>query len=181
MKLGANGGFMQISKSAGSIQWMICWWPTTCGDERKPWKVSKLQRQGPVPIYGMLISQAHLPTTRCSKSQRCFKPWIAESQVKQVVRRYKLWRIYLNPSNFCKSWNPWLEPVNTTNQTKDPLTGQLRTILKCGKCSWIKVVQCHKLRFDCSMSTAAGWFTYSHGQRPGLGREFSPKVLNINC
>ncbi len=35
IKLGANGGFTKISKSAGSIQRMICWWPKTRGDERK--------------------------------------------------------------------------------------------------------------------------------------------------
>ena len=66
MKSGANGGFTKISKSAGSIQRMICWWPKTHGNKRKPGKVSKLQMQGPVP---MLISRAHLPTNRCSNSQ----------------------------------------------------------------------------------------------------------------
>ena len=50
---------LQKNKSVGSIQRMICCWPKTLGDERKPCKVSKLQRQGLVP---MLISQAHLPT-----------------------------------------------------------------------------------------------------------------------
>ncbi len=109
MKLGTNGGITKNSKILGSIQQMICWWTKTCGDERKPWKVSKLQRQGLVP---MLISQAHLPTKRCSKLQQCVKLWTAESQVKQGVRRYKLWTRQLHPSTLCKSCDPWLKPVN---------------------------------------------------------------------
>ena len=36
MKLWVNGGFTKVSKSAGSIQRMICWWPKTRGDEKKP-------------------------------------------------------------------------------------------------------------------------------------------------
>ncbi len=35
--------------------------PLIAGDARKPWKVSKLQTQGPAP---MLISQANLPTNK---------------------------------------------------------------------------------------------------------------------
>ncbi len=111
MKLGANGGFTKISKSAGSIQRMICWWPKTRGDERKPWKVSKLQRLGSVR---MLIFQTHLPTNKCSKSWWCFKPWTAESQVKQSVRRYKLWTRHSHPSNLCEK----LWPLTWTCQYK---------------------------------------------------------------
>ena len=118
MQLGANGSFMKISKSAGSMQWMICWWSKTRGDERKPWKVSKLQRQGPVP---MLISQAHLPTNKCSKSQRCVRPWTAESQVKQGVRRFKLWRRHLHPSDLCEKLWPltWTCQCKQTNKIED--------------------------------------------------------------
>ncbi len=127
MKLRANAGFTKISKSASSIQRMICWWPKTHGDERKPWKVSTLQRQRAVP---MLISQAHLPTNRCFKSRRCVKPWTAESHVKQGVRRYKLWRRHLHPSNLCEK----LWPLTWTCQYKQyKLTKFFIIFFQCDK------------------------------------------------
>ncbi len=64
MNLGAKRSFAKISESVGSIQRMISWWAKTRGDGKKLWKEPKLQTQDPVP---MLISQAHLPTKRCSK------------------------------------------------------------------------------------------------------------------
>ncbi len=126
MKLGANGGFTKITKSAGFIQWIICWWPKTRGDEIKPWKVSKLQRQGLVPMF---IPQAHFPTDRCSKSQRCVKPWTAESQVKKgVVRRYKLWRRHLHPSNLCEKLWPLTWTCQYKHDTKFPVLWCTRNV-----------------------------------------------------
>ncbi len=107
----ANRGFTKISKSSGSIQQMICWWPKTC--ERWLKKAMK-NVQAAKARSG---SYAHLPTNRCSKSQRCIKLWTscgAESQVKQGVRRSKLWRRHLHPSNLCEK----LWPLNWTCQYK---------------------------------------------------------------
>ncbi len=68
MKLGSIVDSIKISKSAGSIQWIICWWPKTCGDERKPHeKCPSCKRQGRVP---MLIS---------SSSRRCVKQGVRRS------------------------------------------------------------------------------------------------------
>ncbi len=89
---GANGaGFKKNSKSAGSIQRMICWWPKTGGDGTKPWKVSKLQRQGLVPL---LISQ-----TRIQEIQTLNKTFASQQFIYNFVS--------------------WFEHVNTNMRTNN--------------------------------------------------------------
>ena len=111
MKLGSIVDSIKISKSAGSIQWIICWWPKTCGDEGKPHeKCPSCKRQGPVP---MLIS---------SSSRRC---------VKQGVRRYKLWTRHLHPSNLCEIFWPfaWTCQYKQTNKQTQVVLRYLATTL----------------------------------------------------
>ncbi len=63
MKLGANWGLYENKHKCELLSMDALLVANTHDDERKPWKVSKLQRQG---LVSMLIFQAHLPTNMCS-------------------------------------------------------------------------------------------------------------------
>ena len=85
MKLGVNGGFTKISNSVGSIQPMIA------GGQR-PVVMEKSHEKCPSckskVWFCLVISQAHLPTIRCSKSRRQAVDHRIPSH--QSVKLYKL-------------------------------------------------------------------------------------------
>ena len=85
MKLGTNGGFTKISKSAGSDDLLVSEDPSVVmkeGHEKCPSCKGRVRFLCSSPKLISQITGAPL--------QQCVKTWTAESQVKQGVKRYKL-------------------------------------------------------------------------------------------
>ncbi len=109
MKLGTNGGFKKISKSAGSDYLLVSEDPSVVMKESHEKSPSCKGRVRFLCSSPKLISQI-----TGAPLQQCVKTWTAESQVKQGVKRYKLWRRHLHPSNLCEK----LWPLTWTCQYK---------------------------------------------------------------